>query len=49
MKKSKDISVEEKLYILSLEQLGIKNAEIADAQRFDTTSVPKLISTMKRM
>jgi hypothetical protein len=50
MKKSKDILIEEKLHILSLDQLRIKkNAEIAVSQMFVTTSLPKLISAIKGM
>jgi uncharacterized protein YbcI len=47
MKKFKDILIEEKLHILSLNQLKIKNAEIAVVQSFDTTSLPKLIYAIK--
>jgi hypothetical protein len=39
-----------KNFSLSLDELGIKkNAEIAVAKRFDTTSLPKRISAIKGM
>jgi hypothetical protein len=47
MKKSKDISVEEKLYILSLAQLGIKNAEIALKLGRNIFSIQRAIKAQK--
>jgi hypothetical protein len=47
MRKSKDISVEEKLHILSLAQLGIKNAEIALKLGRNIFSIQRAIKAQK--
>jgi hypothetical protein len=47
MKKSKDISVEEKLHILCMAQLGIKNADIALKLVRNIFSIQRAIKAQK--